>query len=670
MGRNEHFKRALACLLGLLTLAAVPAEDASPFAERLARWLSAVQREDEGRLATLRNRLEELPSISSGHRGENAGFHSYYRPDQETPLDIVIDLGETHPVERVVVFPVQGMFRGRPIEGYGFPERFMIDLARDERFSEPVLELNSADIAAATRPEYPLQFKLPEPVAARYLRLRVLKHWTREDGRILTAFGEVMVISRQRNVALRANVSATSFNALPDWHQDHLVDGQTDLGLPVRQEPSPSNGFLMQGQPGPLTEKWIQLELPQSVAMDEVIIIPAQPVDAPDQFGHGFPRRFRVLVSEHRDFANAQVLADHGETAFPNPGDNAVVFAAGGVSARFVRMEIDEMWHISRGSYSVCLAEMQVMQNGTNMALGAKVTASDVFAVPKYLDVWKPEYFVDGFSSQNRLIGLQPWLDGLEERKETERQIADLETKIATRAEHTLGWTLVAAGVLVTASLAFVGLFMMRRKQALAKHQEELRARIARDLHDDLGSRLGGMRLLSENLLNAAEFPTELREDLDLLHRSSGEATDAMRDIVWLLDTRETSLEKLRQQMKRLVPSILGSVSTEFQVVASPDKDVDFKFRREVLFAFRESLNNAARHSGSDRIQCRVGGNEDELWFEVQDWGKGFNEEDVTHVNGVANLRKRAGTLGGRVVIDSQSETGTKVTFTAPLPKQ
>lgn len=670
MGKNDHFKHALACVLGLLASTAVSAKEASPFAERLTRSLSAIQRQDENRLSTLKKRLEELPPLSSGHRGENAGFHSRYQAHREKPLDIAIDLGKPHPVNRVVVFPVQGMFRGSPIEGYGFPEQFIVELAQDENFSEPILQLKSQDVPTATRPEYPVQFQLSEPVTARHLRLRVLKHWTRGDGRILTAFGEVMVMSQQRNVALRAEVTAPSFTTLPDWHRDHLVDGQTDLGLPIRPEPSPSNGFLMQGQMGPSTEKWIQLELPESVTMDEVIIIPAQPVDAPDQFGHGFPRRFRLLVSDNQDFTDAQVIADHRETAFPNPGDNAVVFPAGGKAARFVRMEIEEMWHISTGRYSVCLAEMQVMQNGTNMALGAKVTASDVFAMRRYLDVWKPDYFVDGFSSQNRLIGLEAWLDGLDERKETERQIADLETRIATRAERTLGWTLVVAGLLVVGSLTWVGAMLLRRKRALALHREKLRARIARDLHDDLGSRLGGMRLLSENLLNAAELPKELHEDLDLLHRSSTEATDAMRDIVWLLDTRETSLEKLRQQMKRLVPSILGSLTADFEVVAAPDATVNFEFRREVLFAFRESLNNAARHSGSDRIHCRVGGDEQKFWFEVQDWGKGFDEEDVTRVNGVTNLRKRAGTLGGEVVIDSQPDAGTKVTFTAPLRPQ
>lgn len=401
--------------------------------------------------------------------------------------------------------------------------------------------------------------------------------------------------------------------------------------------------------------------------MDEVTLIPAQPVDAPDQFGHGFPRRFRLLISEESDFDPAKVLADYREEIIPNPGDNPVVFQASGVSARFVRLEVFEMWHTSGENYGVSLAEMEVFNGGEEVALGATVTASGVFSNPKFMDVWQPEFLVDGYSSQNRLIGLQAWLSGLEERKQTERHITQLEQKIAARAEQTLGNVLAAGAILVTALLAWVGVIHFRRKRALALHQENLRARIARDLHDDLGSRLGGMRLLSENLLNAAEFPEEFREDLDLLHRSSGEATEAMRDVVWLLDTRESSLEKLRKQMKRILPSILGATPSELQVVAAPEAEVDFHFRREVLFAFRESVFNAARHSGSERIECRVGGSEDEFWFEVRDWGKGFNEEELSRLNGVANLRKRAKTLSGKVEMESESESGTKVTFTVPI---
>lgn len=642
------------------------APDDSPFAERLTRLLSSGQRSDEVALQTVRARLDELPPISSGHRGENAGFHSRFQSHSTAPMDIVIDLGRAYPIGQVVVFPARGMFRGARVGGYGFPEHFIIELSRDAEFTEVIRCYDSRDELPSPQADYPTQIVLQETLEARFLRLRVLEHWTRDDGRILSAFGEIMVLAEGRNVALRAEVDADAFISLPDWDRDHLVDGQTDLGLPIEPHPSPTNGFLSQGHKQPLTKKWVQLKLAAPARIDEVVLIPAQPMDAPDQFGHGFPRRFRLLVSADPEFASPHVLADHLEQVFPNPGDNPVVFSTGGTEVRFVRLEVEEMWHISNGYFNIALAEVQVFADGKNVALGAEVTASDVFSMPAFDDVWKPEYLVDGFSSQNRLIGLESWLAGLAERQASERQINYLERRIGDRVDRTFGIVLGFAAMIVVGSLGLVGLLVIRRKRAMRQQQETIRARIARDLHDDIGSRLGGIRLLSESLLEAGELPESLRADLDLLHRSSGEATDAMRDIVWLLDTRERSLVRLRQQMRRLVPSILASIPYEFEAVAEPEAEVGFEFRRQVLLAFREALNNAVRHSHSERIGIRVGGNTAKFWFEVRDWGRGFTAAADSSGHGVANLRKRVESLGGEVVIDSVPGAGTTVLFSAP----
>ncbi|MEM7603427.1 MAG: histidine kinase, partial [Verrucomicrobiota bacterium] len=579
--------------------------------------MSPSLRNDEETLKSMRDQLDTLPPLSPGHSGLSRGFHSLFQPEQDTPLDLIVDLGETFPIDRIAVFPVQGIFRGERINGYGFPEHFIIELSNDADFSNVVLKLDSASVSRPPRPDYPHQFVIEERSEARYLRLRVLRHWTRGDGKMLSALGEVMALSGPRNVALYGKVTASSFTTLPDWYRDHLVDGQTDLGLSVSPEPSPSNGFLSKGSEVRSADKWVQLELPEVSYLDEIVLIPSQPVDAPDQFGHGFPRKFRLLISEEASFKDAHLVFDTKNRIFPNPGDNPVTFSAGGRATRFIRLEVSEMWHISTGRFSLTLAEMAAFENGRNVAIGAKVTASDVFKIERFLDVWRPEYLVDGYSSQNRLISLKDWLSGLEERKNVESQIAAIEAGIASRTEKTLRRVLGLSVVIVGASLAMVALLMIRRKEALARQQESLRARIARDLHDDLGSRLGGMRLLSETMLRSPDVPESFHQDLDLLHRSSGEATDAMRDIVWLLDTRERSLEKLRQQLKLLVPSILGSMPWEFTIVSAPDAEVDFEFRRQVVLAFRESLNNAARHSGSPHYECRVGGDNELFWFEV-----------------------------------------------------
>ncbi|MEM0895789.1 MAG: ATP-binding protein [Verrucomicrobiota bacterium] len=659
---------AMALLLTLPSSASAesPTKESSPFAQRLAKWLRPSVREDKDSLARFRERLAELPPLSPGHSGRNIGLHSRFQPRRDTRLDITIDLGSYHPVERIVVFPVRGTFRGTRVGGYGFSPHFVLELAIDADFSELVHSVDSQSVPLPPRPDFPTQFVLEEPIEARFLRLRVLEHWTREDGRYLSAFGELMVLANNRNVALRAKVDAVSFTSFPDWHHAFIVDGQTDLGLPVSSEPSQTNGFLTQGSRDQLAKRWIQLELPRVVEVDDVTLIPAQPVDAPDQFGHGFPRRFRLMLSEDADFANAQTLYESEEWVFPNPGDNPAVFAGERHPTRFVRLEVSELSRINLERSSISLAEMQVFEDGENVALGAKVTASDVFDVERFLDVWRPEYLVDGYSSQNRLIRLEDWLDGLDERREVETQIAGLENQIETRTQHTLSWVLGGASLFALSSMGVIGLLIVRRKQSLEQQQEELRARIARDLHDDLGSRLGGMRLLSEGLLGAEELPEELRGDLDLLRQSSGEATDAMRDIVWLLDTRERSLEKLRQQMKRLIPSIVGSMPWEFHIDGAPDAEVDFEFRRQVVLAFREALNNAVRHSGSDRVECRIGGDTENFSFEVEDWGRGFDEASVKRGLGLNNLHKRADTLKGKTHIESTPGTGTVVRFKAP----
>jgi signal transduction histidine kinase len=660
---------AVFCSTLLATAEAATARDASPFAQRLTRALSATQRDDERALGSLRERLAKLPPLSPGHRGENAGFHSRFQPHREAPFELVIDLAQPHPVSRIAVFPVRGMFRGATVEGYGFPTRFVIELALDAAFTEPVLHFDSHDVAPSPRPDYPVQFVAPKPVTARYLRLRVLEHWTREDGRFLSAFGEIMALANGRNVALRAAVEANAFNSLPDWHRDHLVDGQTDLGLPVDPEPSPTNGFLSRSQDRPVTTKWIQIKLPQSARIEDVVLIPTQPVDAPDQFGHGFPRRFRVLVSEDAGFAAARVLGDYRDVPFPNPGGNPVAFPAQGVSARYVRLEVDELWHISNHNYSLALAEIQAIEAGRNVALGAEVTASDVFDIKRYLHVWRPEFLVDGYSSQNRLIKLEDWLEGLDKRRDNESEINRLSEQMEQRVERTTEWALGVTALVAVLSVGMIGMMLLRRKRILAEQQEALRARIARDLHDDLGSRLGGMRLLSENILGSTDLPPDLRADLDLLHRSSEEATDAMRDLVWLLDSREASLGRFVQQMRRLLPSIVGALPCDFQILDAPDAEVAFDFRRQVLFAFRESLYNAVRHSGSPRIACRTGGDTARFWFEVRDWGEGFREDTLGTGHGLANLRKRAEALGGNVAIESKPGEGTTVTFTAPLQR-
>ncbi len=633
---------------------------------RIARWVRPSIGNDERVLHELVSRCEGLPPLSPGSRGASAGYHSPFYDSAEETIDIVLDLGETQSIDRVAVFSVSAVFQGETIPRYGFPRRFRIEVAQDSDFEQAELLVDSASIAPAIRPKFPVQAATPG-LSARFLRLRVLEHWKRGDGRYLTALGEIMVLSGGRNVAVGARVDAETFTSLPDWSLENLVDGQTDLGLPIGTAPSASNGFLSIGQRVPETKKWVQLELTRPARIEEVRVIPAKPFDAPSQHGHGFPRRFRIVASSTPDFASPHVIADHTAIALPNPGDNPVILPADNVTARFIRLEVAELWHTSQRTYSLALAELQVYEDGQNIAMGATVTASDVFAQPPYDRVWKPEFLVDGYSSQNQLIELDQWLKGLDERAETEQEIHRIQARVQRTVEGTTNALLVLAAGLIATLAALTLITLVRRKRALARQRDEMRTRIARDLHDDLGSRLGGMRLISESMLTQSELPSSMLGDLELIHRASREATDAMRDIVWLLDHSESSRSKLIGHIRQMTPSILGAMKCEFTVDETPEQQLDFDFRRQILFAFKESLGNAAKHANAEHVYCHIGGGAKRFAFELRDDGEGFLLDEAGGGHGLKNLRDRAEALGGSVTVISRPGEGTRVIFDAPV---
>ncbi len=613
------------------------------------------------------NRRDELSPLAPGRHGESLGFHSHFQDNIDDPLDILIDLGSIQTIDRIAIFPASTVFQGETIAGYGFPHHFRIEISKQADFKNAILVHSSEDPKVETRPEYPEQIKLAD-LSARFIRLRVLKHWLRVDDRILTAFSEIMVLSGGRNVAIGAEVIARSFISLPAWSSDNLVDGQTDLGLPIKPEPSESNGYLSRPSKHPNQSRWIQLDLEKPTQIEEIRLYPTQPLDAPSQYGHGFPRRFRVLAAMNPDLSDSRVIADFSDPAFPNPGDNPVFIPGDGLPANHVRIEADELWHIAQRNFAVALSEMQVFENGKNVAGNANAVSSHPWELSlPYRNVWKLTFLTDGYSSQNKLIGLDEWLDNLEERKTLDQQIAAIRSSIRQTTDSTIAGVLILGALFVVSLLTLILVSIVRRRKLVLDNQRALRSRISRDLHDDLGSRLSGMRLISETLLNEPNLPKEVRDEIEIIFRASGEANDAMRDIVWLLDTRESSRVKLVRHMRQIVPSVLVHIKHHFQTNEVPEQNLDFEFRRQILFSFKECLGNIVKHADAHNVYCYIGGDEKRFTFEVRDDGKGFDLEAVSAGHGLQNLQTRASSIEGQLQIQSAPGEGTRVLLDTPI---
>ena len=613
----------------------------------------------------LQEELKKLPPLTYGLQGEQVGFHSRYQDVEDSPLNITVDLRKAYKIDFLSLVPVSTAFQGANYSSYGFPRSFEVYVSKHVDFSDKKMVFSSGKNDYKAPGHYPLIIPA-HGQSARYIKVSISKHWARIDGRFLSAIGELMVISGKRNVAVGANVSGISYKSLPEWSADFLVDGQTDLGLPISSEPSKVNGYL--GLPGKEGDvKWVQLDLGEVHELDEVRLITAHPLDAPNSYSHGFPVKFTLKSSINEDFAKSDIIADYSEVSYRRLGDNMATFNAEGIQARYIRLDVNELWHISGNSKALALAEIQVLSKGKDVALKSKVSYSDIFAHKDFQQIWNAAGLVDGYTSQNKLIDLDEWLLGLEERRITENKIALLEESLIYEKESTTR-KVIASFVLLVLILAFVVVInIYRRRLKMKQELQKVRVQIARDLHDDLGSRIGGIRLISEVALAAQNLDEEGKEDWQSVNESATSAIEAMRDIVWLTDGEAVSSEQMVQHLHKVAEETLGNIKLNWTVKGSLDLNIPFEQRRHIVLSFRETLGNVVKHSKASEVNIVVCSEKKQFRFNVDDNGCGFDLEKCTMGRGLHNLEQRASHSGGKFEVKSQSGKGTSVNFTMNL---
>jgi ligand-binding sensor domain-containing protein/signal transduction histidine kinase len=228
-------------------------------------------------------------------------------------------------------------------------------------------------------------------------------------------------------------------------------------------------------------------------------------------------------------------------------------------------------------------------------------------------------------------------------------------------------WSLAIAGT-VLALLAFA-FHSYRVAQLLAV--ERMRARIATDLHDDIGASLSQIAILSEVARRRIEnADMQAARPLSDIAAVSSELVDAMSDIVWAINPKHDHLGNLEYRLRRFANDVLGArnVNVDFRATAAdPDLRVDANLRRQVLLIFKESVNNIARHSGADQATVEFTVAEDSLLLRVVDNGTGFDPAAADNGNGLANIRKRAFDLAASMELESILNQGTTLALRVPL---
>ena len=239
--------------------------------------------------------------------------------------------------------------------------------------------------------------------------------------------------------------------------------------------------------------------------------------------------------------------------------------------------------------------------------------------------------------------------------QEKQRELAAAQIKLQNR--FTLYFLL--AGFIALLVVAGVVIKNKRRKQL-----QNMRNSIADDLHDDIGSTLSSIGIMSE--LAKAKSP----EALPLL-ASIGESTSAiqenMSDIVWTIKSGNDRFENVLQRMNQFASEILDAKNIELDFASDDSLSVlklTMEQRKNFYLFFKEAINNAAKYSDAKKIKVCITQKNHHVEMNIRDDGKGFNTAVISNGNGMSTLKKRAAELNADFNITSNLHEGTVVQLT------
>jgi ligand-binding sensor domain-containing protein/signal transduction histidine kinase len=246
-----------------------------------------------------------------------------------------------------------------------------------------------------------------------------------------------------------------------------------------------------------------------------------------------------------------------------------------------------------------------------------------------------------------------------------------------------LGLYGLTAIALVSGTARMVSHRRLRVRLARLEQQQSLereRMRIARDMHDEMGSKLTKISFLSERAVVDAKSGQPLAEKIDSIAQTSRELLKTMDEIVWVVNPRNDTLENLASYLAHSAAEYFQSTAVECDVRLPrevPHYPLSSEARHNLFLAFEEALNNVLKHSAATKVKVEMNAGAREFELKVIDNGKGFETvappaaKETPHGgrggNGLRNMRQRMTAIGGECLVSSKPGEGTAVTMRIPL---
>jgi two-component system sensor histidine kinase UhpB len=284
----------------------------------------------------------------------------------------------------------------------------------------------------------------------------------------------------------------------------------------------------------------------------------------------------------------------------------------------------------------------------------------------------------EALDDSTRGLSVEAQLRELEQQYANEKKDSEIELLQKDQQLKTAGLErthAIQAGVIIALVLVLIiGLLLMNRYQVVLRSKrlaeiERMRNAIARDLHDDIGSTLSSINILSQ-LAIREENSHHASKHFAKIAEQSSRMMESMSDIVWSISPGNDSLDQVVIKMKEFAAEILEPKNITYRfkgedsvmgTILSIDK------RKNLFLIFKEAVNNAAKYSGATDLEIKFVRQGNTLSLSVSDNGNGFEPETVKAGNGLKNMKERARALSARFDFATSLRKGTRVALELPL---
>lgn len=206
--------------------------------------------------------------------------------------------------------------------------------------------------------------------------------------------------------------------------------------------------------------------------------------------------------------------------------------------------------------------------------------------------------------------------------------------------------------------------------------QLKIQERTSEDLHDDLGNRITRITVLADVLKNkiSAEEPAK-RKLVEEIRENAASLYLGTKDIIWSLTPGNNTLYDILERCQLFAGHLFEDTGIEFTLTGLEQSyknlKVPVEIQRNIMMIVKEALNNTLKHAGASTVSLEVRSlGYRTIQLIIKDNGRGLDHTDVNRGNGLSNIRKRAGRIGGKLVLENGPASGLSVVLELNIPQK